>query len=110
VNQDGSRNGTGHPTSAGEVLTIYVTGEGQTNPSGVDGRVGTAPLPTPVAPVSVTIGGVPAEVRYAGGSAGAIAGVMQVNVVVPDRVFGVLPLVVSVARVPSQAGVTIVVR
>ena len=58
----------------------------------------------------LTIGGAPAEVQYAGGVAGMMAGVMQVNVKVPDRVFGVQPVIVSVARVPSQDGVTVVVR
>jgi trimeric autotransporter adhesin len=110
VNQDGSRNGTVHPTAAGEVLTLYVTGEGQTTPTGVDGLVATSPAPVPIAPVTVTIGGAPAEVQYAGGAPGLIAGVMQVNVVVPDRVFGVQPVVVSIARVPSQNEVTVFVR
>jgi uncharacterized protein (TIGR03437 family) len=110
VNQDGMRNGTAHPTAAGEVLTLYVTGEGQTTPTGVDGLIATSPAPVPIAPVVVTIGGAPAEVQYAGGAPGLIAGVMQVNVVVPDRVFGVQPVVVSIARVPSQDGVTVFVR
>jgi uncharacterized protein (TIGR03437 family) len=92
------------------VLTLYVTGEGQTNPNGVDGRIATAPAPVPIAPVSVTIGGAPAEVQYAGGAPGLIAGLMQVNIVVPDRVFGVQPIVVSIARVPTQDGVTVAVR
>jgi uncharacterized protein (TIGR03437 family) len=110
VNQDGSRNGTGRGAGAGEVLTLYVTGEGQTNPAGVDGQIAVAPAPTPIGPITVTIGGAPAEVRYAGGAPGLVAGVMQVNVVVPDRVFGTLPVVVTAARVPSQPGVTVTVR
>jgi uncharacterized protein (TIGR03437 family) len=110
VNQDGSRNSTARPTTAGEVLTLYVTGEGQTTPNGVDGLIATAPAPVPVAPVSVTIGGAPAQVQYAGGVPGQIAGMMQVNIVMPDRVFGVQPVVVSIARVPTQDGVTVVVR
>jgi uncharacterized protein (TIGR03437 family) len=110
VNQDGTRNGTAHPTAAGEVLTLYVTGEGQTTPTSVDGLIATSPAPVPIAPVTVTIGGAPAEVQYAGGAPGLIAGLMQVNVVVPYRVFGVQAVVVSIARVPSQDGVTVVVR
>jgi uncharacterized protein (TIGR03437 family) len=39
-----------------------------------------------------------------------VAGVMQVNAIVPDRVFGTVPVVVSVGGVPSQSGVTMVVR
>ena len=110
INQDGSRNGSAHPTAAGQVLTLYVTGEGQTNPPGVDGSIATTPAPSPVGAVSVTIGGAPAQVQYAGGVPGLIAGLMQVDVIVPDRVFGTLPVIVSVARVASQPGVTVVVQ
>ena len=71
----------------------------------------TAPLPQPVAPVTVRIGGVAAEVRFAGGAAGQIAGVMQVNVVVPAGLAaGVVPVVLTVGGVPSQPGVTVAVR
>ena len=58
----------------------------------------------------MTIGGVAAEVRYAGGAPGQIAGVMQVNVVVPGGLSGVVPVVITVGGVASQAGVTVVVR
>jgi len=109
-NQDGLANSPGHPTAAGELLTLYVTGEGQTNPAGVDGRINTAPAPVPLAPVAVTIGGAPATVQSAGGVVGQIAGLMQVTVVVPDRVFGTVPVVVAVGRIPTQDGATVSVR
>jgi uncharacterized protein (TIGR03437 family) len=111
VNQDGTRNGTAAPAPAGSVLSLYATGEGQTVPAGVDGKLGAAPLPQPVAPVTVRIGGVAAEVRFAGGAAGQIAGVMQVNVVVPSGLApGTVPVVLTVGGVPSQPGVTVAVR
>jgi len=109
-NADGSVNNAGNPIARNGVITFYLTGAGQTNPAGIDGKPASEPLPKPVAPVTVTIGGVAAEVRYAGGAPGVIAGVMQVNAVVPDRVFGTVPVVVSVGGVPSQSGVTLVVR
>ncbi|MBS1854741.1 MAG: hypothetical protein JST11_05200 [Acidobacteria bacterium] len=110
LNQDGSRNGPGHTTAAGETLTLFVTGEGQTSPPGTDGAINGNPAPTPIAPVTVTIGGAPAQVQYAGGIPGLPPGVLQVNVTVPDRVFGTVPVIVSVARVPTQDGVTIQIR
>ena len=79
-------------------------------PAGVDGKPAAAPLPQPVAAVTVTLGGVAAEVRYAGGAPGLIAGVMQVNVVVPDGLAGSVPLVLTVGGVASQGGVTVAVR
>jgi uncharacterized protein (TIGR03437 family) len=110
VNQDGTRNGTGAPAAAGSVLSLFATGEGQTSPAGVDGKPGTTPLPQPVATVTATIGGVAAEVRFAGGASGQIAGVMQVNVVVPGGLAGAVPVVITVGGVASQSGVTVMVR
>jgi trimeric autotransporter adhesin len=110
VNQDGTRNGASSPAAAGSVLSFYATGEGQTLPAGVDGRLAALPLPSPVAPLTVTIGGVAAEVRYAGGAPGQIAGVMQVNVVVPGGLAGAVPVVVTVGGAASQGGVTVAVR
>ena len=85
-------------------LSLYATGEGQTMPAGVDGKLGAAPLPQPVAPVTVRIGGVAAEVRFAGGAAGQIAGVMQVNVVVPAGLAGAVPVVLTVGGVAKPGG------
>jgi uncharacterized protein (TIGR03437 family) len=110
TNQDGTQNGTVAPAAAGSVLSLYATGEGQTLPSGVDGKLAAPPLPQPVARVTVSIGGVPAEVRYAGGATGLIAGVMQVNVVVPAGVSGTAAVVLTVGGVASQGGVTVAVR
>ena len=110
VNQDGSRNSGSAPAQAGSVLSFFATGEGQTSPPGVDGKLGAVPLPEPVARVSVTLGGVAAAVRYAGGVPGQIAGTMQVNVVVPGGLTGAVPLVMTVGSASSQAGVTVAVR
>jgi uncharacterized protein (TIGR03437 family) len=110
VNQDGTGNDTANPAAAGSVLSLYATGEGQTLPAGVDGKPAAPPVPQPVAAVTVTIGGAAAEVRYAGGAPGLIAGVMQVNVVVPAGVSGTAPVVLAVGGVASQDGVTVSVR
>jgi uncharacterized protein (TIGR03437 family) len=49
-------------------------------------------------------------VQYAGGAQGIIAGVMQVNVVVPRGLSGNVPVVVTVGANTSQTGVTIAVK
>jgi uncharacterized protein (TIGR03437 family) len=110
INQDGTINGPSAPAAAGSVLSLYATGEGQTLPAGVDGKLAAPPLPQPLAPVTVTIGGVSAAVRYAGGAADQIAGLMQVNVVVPGGLSGAVPVVLTVGGVASQGGVTVTVR
>jgi uncharacterized protein (TIGR03437 family) len=62
-------------------------------------------------PVRVTVGGEPAEVLYAGGAPGLVAGVLQVNVRIPSGVApGEAPVVLRVGSARSQSFVTIAVR
>ncbi len=117
VNQNGSVNSPPNPAHAGDVVVIYMTGEGQTVPPGVTGKVTLANLPAPqVTPapalaVGVTIDGTPARVLYGGEAPGFVSGVMQVNVQIPAGARAAdLPLVVSVGGSPSQSGVTVSVR
>jgi uncharacterized protein (TIGR03437 family) len=110
VNQDGSINGTSHPASAGNIVTLYATGGGQTSPAGVDGRPARQPLPKPVLPVVVTVGGANAKVTYAGGAPGLVAGVMQINVEIPGGLpAGAASIVLEIGGIPSPSGVTIAV-
>ena len=76
-------NSKDNPAAEGSTVTIYWTGGGQTDPPGVDGRMERFPLPKVIAPVSVTIGGTPAEVRYAGAVPYGWAGLLMAEVVVP---------------------------
>jgi uncharacterized protein (TIGR03437 family) len=112
VNQNGSLNTASNPAKVGSIVSLYVTGEGQTSPGGQDGKLAnSAPYPMPVQAVAVTIGGVSATVTYAGGAPTAVAGLMQVNVQIPAGVAtsGAVPVTVSVGGVAAQAGVTIAV-
>lgn len=77
-------NSQDNPAAEGSTVTIYWTGGGQTDPAGVDGRIETFPLPRVIAPVSVTIGGKPAELRYAGAVPYGWAGLLMAEVVVPS--------------------------
>ena len=110
-NQDGTVNGAAHPAKAGGYISLWLTGAGQTNPASVDGQPGAAPLPKPVAPVAVTIGGQAATVQYAGQAPYAVAGVMQINAQIPSGVpaGNAVPVVVQVGSVSTQAGVTVAV-
>jgi uncharacterized protein (TIGR03437 family) len=112
VNQDGSINTASTPAKVGDVVSLYATGEGQTTPSGVDGKPAAVPLPQPSLPVSVTIGGQTVKPQYAGGAPGEVAGVMQINVQIPSGIQAgnAVPVVVQVGSVSSQPGVTIAVR
>jgi len=112
LNEDGSLNSPSNPARRGSIVVLYGTGEGQTTPAGVDGKVATVPLPAPVLPVSVLIGGMAANVVYAGAAPQLVSGVIQINARVPSAVSPSdhVTLEVMVGNVASQAGVTIAVQ
>jgi len=61
--------------------------------------------------VTVSIGGQPAQVLYAGAAPGLVAGVMQVNVRIPDGIgTGVVPVILQVGGAASPTGVTLNVQ
>lgn len=72
------------PALPGEIVSIYVTGLGLTNPPFAAGVLppndATGARPAP--PVTVIIDGIQAEVQYAGTAPG-FAGLYQINVVIP---------------------------
>jgi|SRR5579871_1552854 len=112
VNQDGTVNGAANPAARGSIVSIYATGEGQTSPAGVTGSITQSDLKTPVLPVTATIGGIGATVQYAGSASNAVAGLLQVNAVVPQGVppGAAVPIVVSVGGIASQPGVSLAVK
>ncbi|MEZ5365103.1 MAG: hypothetical protein R2748_22950 [Bryobacterales bacterium] len=111
LHADYSVNTPENPIDRGGTVLLYVTGEGETDPGGVDGKLASAVLPKPREAVSVTIGGVPATVDYAGAAPGMTAGVMQVNVRIPMGVQpGAAEVVVTVGRQSSPAGVFVSVK
>ena len=111
LNQDGSVNSPDNPADAGSIIVLYATGAGQTTPPGTDGLVPTTILPSPRLPVSVQVGGVAAEILYAGAAPGLISGVLQVNCRIPADVEPAIavPVVMSVGDVASPP-VTLAVR
>jgi uncharacterized protein (TIGR03437 family) len=91
---------------------LYATGEGQTTPAGIDGLLANGPTyPKPSLPVSVTIGGIAADVLYAGAAPTFVAGVMQMNVRVPAGLAsGPQPVQLTVGNASSQQLITVAVR
>jgi uncharacterized protein (TIGR03437 family) len=116
LNQNGSPNGPNNPATRGDTIVVYLTGEGQTSPAGVTGKVttvsSTPPLtPAPLLPISVLIGGQPANFSFAGEAPGFVSGVMQLNVTVPlSAGTGAQPIVVSIGGNSSQSGVTVALQ
>jgi uncharacterized protein (TIGR03437 family) len=112
LNQDLSLNGALNPAAAGTIATLYATGAGQTDPAGTDGQVATTVLPTPLLPVSVRVGGVNADILYAGAAPTLIAGLLQVDFRIPVTASsgGSVPLVLTVGSASSPTGVTLAIQ
>jgi uncharacterized protein (TIGR03437 family) len=114
LNQDLSVNGAGNAAAPGTVVAIYMTGEGVTSPASVDGviaGINGAGLFHPVQTVTATVGGLPANVEYAGSAPSILYGVMQVNVRIPDNAqTGNAALVIKVGATSTQANVTVAVK
>ena len=112
LNQDNSPNSAARPAARGSIVSLYLTGAGQTQPALDDDQVPMAgQLPKPVLPVSTQVGGVKGEVLYAGDAPG-LPGVVQVNVRLPQEspVGAAVPIFVSVGDTSTQAGTTIAVQ
>jgi uncharacterized protein (TIGR03437 family) len=105
-NQDFTLNSASNPASVGSVIVLYGTGEGQTSPGGVDGKVNpaTGVPPTPLQFVQATINGVPAVIDYKGGVPTSVAGLFQLNVEIPTGVPAgtSIPVIVTIGGVASQ--------
>jgi uncharacterized protein (TIGR03437 family) len=105
LNSDFSSNGADHPANQGDIVVLYLTGEGPVLPRGVTGRITPAemPLPQPILAPQVTIDGQAAEVVYYGAAPGMVAGVLQINVRIPaSAASGALPVVVKMGSAMSQ--------
>jgi uncharacterized protein (TIGR03437 family) len=111
LNGDSSYNSATNPAEKGSVVQLFGTGEGQTNPAGVDGKVAVSVFPKPNLPVRVSIGGVDAKVEYFGAAPFAVAGLLQVNARIPESVgSGPIPVVLTIGNASSQAGLTVAVK
>jgi uncharacterized protein (TIGR03437 family) len=94
------------PVAPGELLVMYGVGFGPTNPVVPAGKAFSGAARTTNA-VTITIGGVAAEVLFSGITE---SGVCQFNVVVPSVASGDQPLLASVGGVSSPGTVLITVQ
>ncbi len=91
VNSDGTPNSADHPAKGGSMIALYISGLGQTAPASSDGVVSKAPLPVPLTPVAVylsvsRIGFSSIAPQSVSAAPGLIAGITQVNVLLPADV------------------------
>jgi xyloglucan-specific exo-beta-1,4-glucanase len=112
LNEDYSVNSPSNAAARGDYILIYATGEGETAPSGIDGLITLSLTLLPLLPVTVQIDGIDATVEFAGEAPGIVAGVLQVNAQIPAGAHPgpSVPVVIKVAGVASQPGVTVAVK
>jgi len=111
-------NSTKTAAARGSTIAIYATGLGdlQAGTSVGNGEVATAAVSLADNTCRVDIAGQPAVVSYAGTSPGAVAGLVQVNAIVPPTVAAgtAVPITVSIGSAAnsrrSQPGVTLAVK
>ncbi len=111
LNQDNSVNDALNPAPRGSVVQIFATGGGVTSPSATDGAIAPAsPLHLLTETVQAEIGGLSANVLFAGAPPALVFGVVQVNAEVPAAAAtgSAVPLQLTIGGVASQA-VTIAV-
>ena len=108
----GGQNVATTPAPQGTVISVYMTGGGQTSPAGVTGTVTpTGQLYKIPGMVTATINGVNAVVQFAGAAPSLVTGVIQVNLLVPFGVSGNgLPIAVTINGVLSPSGPTVAVQ
>jgi uncharacterized protein (TIGR03437 family) len=102
LDKDGKLVGASAPAKAGDIVQVFCTGLGPTNPAVASGQAGpkSEPLARVVAAVEARIGDKPAVVHFAGLAPGFV-GLYQVNVQIPA---GVAPGP-AVSLVLTQSGV-----
>ena len=66
----------------------------------------------PLLPVSVTVDGIPSLIQYKGGAPGEVAGLMQVNVQIPETAATgpAVPVMLRIGDRLSQVNLTIAVQ
>jgi uncharacterized protein (TIGR03437 family) len=86
----------------GSIVVLYLTGAGAMSSGSVNTLTPLSPAITPLAPVTVTIGGQPATIN----------GVLQINVVVPSAAASgaAIPVTVNIGGVDSQANITMAIK
>lgn len=110
LNQDYSVNSAANPAERGSTVILYATGAGQTDPPSADGEV-TRGARNQALPIRVRIGDQDAPFHYAGAAPDFVAGVMQINVVVPSNLApGVVPVEIRAGDKVSPRTITLAIR
>ena len=84
LNPDGTLNSQTNPAPVNSVVGLFLTGAGQTVPASTDGALNTTPAIAPRTVPPVVVNGILEQPAFLGAAVGEVAGVMQLNLFVPD--------------------------
>jgi uncharacterized protein (TIGR03437 family) len=99
---------TSTPAQPGEIILIYATGFGPTNPPVPTAQLVSTPEPLPANAVAISIGGMAATAQFAGLVA---PGLYQLNVTVPPNLpNGDAAVLATIGGVSTQTGVSVTVQ
>jgi len=113
LNQDGSLNGPDNPAAKGDVVSIYATGGGLTNPLAADGFINTDIRSALQLPVRVRFSApLDAELLYAGPAPTLVSGAIQINARIPPQTASGdhVPVSLYVGEAFSSGSVAIAVK
>ena len=99
---DGTLNAPDHPVAPGQYVILYLTGQGSLDsPLSTGYPAPPAPFLYPTADVQASVGGVAAQVRFAGLVPGWV-GILQMNLLVPNAPSGEQPLEIAIGGVSAN--------
>ena len=113
ANQDQTLNSSANPAPRNTYVAFWVTGQGYVNAPPPDGIQPTGPpFPTPVLPVSVSLGGVQLPAANVVFDGLVYSGEVQINVLIPANAptGGAVPLVVTLGGASSRADATVAIQ
>jgi uncharacterized protein (TIGR03437 family) len=112
LNADSRPNSSTNPALKGSVVQIFGEGCGKTNPVLMDGEFANTTGVPVVAPVSLTIGGQPAQIVFSGQAPRAVYGLTQINATVPTNIPSGPQAVVLTCGINNNAtqGITLAVQ
>jgi uncharacterized protein (TIGR03437 family) len=113
VNQDQTFNSSSNPAARNTYVAFWLTGQGYVSAPPPDGIQPTGPpFPTPVLPVSVSLGGVQLPAANVVFDGLIYSGEVQINILIPANAptGGAVPLVVTIGGVSSRSDATIAIN
>ena len=101
ANQDGTVNSATNPAPQGSVIGVYVSGLGQTSPPSIDGKINGPPAAVPIIGVNAFLSNMQALPQYVSAAVGLVAGISQVNLLVPVQTYSSTAISISLNGVSA---------